>query len=43
VFAYRQLSSNRDTECLERHHSLNARQARQQIKGVLAVAAEREE
>ena len=43
MFAHRQLSSNRDTECLERRHSLNARQARQQIKGDLAAAAERDE
>ena len=43
VFAHRQHSSNRDSECLERRHSLNARQARRQITGALAVAAEREE
>jgi len=42
VFAHRQLSSNRDTKYLERRHSLNARQARRQIKGALAAAAERE-
>jgi len=42
VFTDRQLSSNRDTEYLERRHSLNARQAWRQIKGAFA-AAEREE
>jgi len=35
--------TNEPTQYLERRHSLNARQARRQIKRALAAAAEREE
>jgi len=38
-----EFSYNRDAKYLERRHSLNARQARRQITGALAAAAERQE
>ena len=41
--ANRVFMTNEPTQYLERRHSLNARQARRQIKRALAAAAEREE